>query len=70
MQATVHTFDPQTGSGTVLTDSGRQVGFATQAFAASGLLHLRPGQRVSIEVGPDGVDRLWIVGLGTGQRIR
>ncbi|KNX37627.1 cold-shock protein [Luteipulveratus halotolerans] len=70
MQATVHTFDPDEGSGSVLMDNGRVLDFARAAFAASGLRHLRLGQRVSVEVGAQGVTRLWITGVGPGQRIR
>ncbi|BDZ58717.1 cold shock CspA family protein [Barrientosiimonas humi] len=71
MQATVHTFDLDTASGSVLMDNGRELRFGQTAFAASGLRHLRPGQRVSVEIGSDGgVSRLWIVGIGAGQIIR
>lgn len=70
MQATVHRFDPDDGSGSVLTDNGRELPFAASVFAASRLRHLRVGQRVSIDVGPLGVRRLWIEGIGPGQRIR
>ncbi|GAB3495932.1 hypothetical protein [Flexivirga sp.] len=70
MQATIHTFDEDDGSGTVLTDNGRLLTVDHGTFAKSGLRHLRTGQRVSIEVGGDGVSRLWIEGIGPGQRIR
>jgi cold shock CspA family protein len=70
MQATVHTFDETTGSGTVLTDNGRLLTVDPSTFAASRLRHLRLGQRVSIEVDGAGVSRLWIEGIGPGQRIR
>ena len=71
MQATVHTFDLDTASGSVLMDNGRELRFGQTAFVASGLRHLRPGQRVSVEIGSDGgVSRLWIVGIGAGQIIR
>lgn len=70
MQATIHTFDEQDGSGTVLTDNGRLLTVDDATFAKSGLRHLRSGQRVSIEVGGEGVSRLWIEGIGPGQRIR
>lgn len=70
MQATVHTFDEATGSGTVLTDNGRLLAVDAATFIASQLRHLRLGQRVSIEVGRTGVSRLWIEGIGAGQRIR
>lgn len=77
MQASVHTFDLSTGAGTVLLDTGRLLPFAPEVFEASGLRHLRPGQRVSVEVEPADPElpqahltRLWIVGIGEGQPIR
>ncbi|HWC23211.1 MAG TPA: hypothetical protein VG502_13000 [Flexivirga sp.] len=70
MQATIHTFDNDSGSGTVLTDNGRLLTVDHATFAKSHLRHLRMGQRVSIEVGAEGVTRLWIEGIGPGQRIR
>lgn len=70
MQASVHTFDESSGAGSVLLDDGREVAFSADTFAGSALRHLRPGQRLSIELGSDGsVSRLWIVGIGEGQRI-
>lgn len=76
MQATVHRFDPEQGSGVVLLDTGRALPFDPEVFAGSELRHLRLGQRVSVEVTPaDAEDpaarvrRLWIVGIGTGQPI-
>lgn len=76
MQASVHTFDPETESGAVLLDTGRVLPFGAGVLADSGLRHLRMGQRVSIEVDGDPeergtvVTRLWIVGIGPGERIR
>lgn len=70
MQATVHRYDEQTGAGAVLTDNGRVLAFTAEVFEASGLRLLRIGQRLSIEVGGEGVSRLWLTGIGTGQRIR
>lgn len=46
MQATVLSFDPQTGDGSVLTDDGRVVPFDGAAFRAGGLRLLSRGQRV------------------------
>lgn len=69
MQASVHTFDPATGAGTALLDDGREVRFTGEVFARSGLRHLRVGQRVSVEVDDREVGRLWIVGIGEGERI-
>lgn len=76
MQASVHTFDPASETGSVLLDTGRQVPFDAEVFAASTLRHLRVGQRVSVDVSgdpeADGVvlTRLWIVGIGPGEPIR
>ena len=53
MQATVATFEEGAG-GTVLLDDGSTMSFDAEAFAASGLRHLRLGQRVRLELGPDG----------------
>jgi hypothetical protein len=71
MQASVHTFDDGTGAGSVLLDDGREVPFTGAVFARSALRHVRPGQRVSIELSGTGADitRLWIVGIGDDQRI-
>lgn len=49
IQATVATFDPGTGAGTVLLDDGRPEAFDGAAFAAGGLRLLRLGQRVRLE---------------------
>lgn len=71
MQASVHTFDDGTGAGSALLDDGREVHFSAEVFAASALRHVRPGQRVSIDLDADDrtVQRLWIVGIGDDQRI-
>ncbi|HEY7102015.1 MAG TPA: cold shock domain protein CspD [Mycobacteriales bacterium] len=61
MQATVATFDADTGSGTVLTDDGRRVPFDAAAFAAGGLRLLRPGQRVKMDIADGRVVRVTIV---------
>ncbi len=77
MQASVHSFDLATGAGTVLLDTGRCLPFAPEVFEASGLRHLRTGQRVSVVVEPEDPEvpeahltRLWIVGVGEGEPIR
>ena len=57
MQATAYTYDAQTRSGSVLLDDGTPLPFGTAAFDAGGLLLLRPGQRVRIEVSGEGDDR-------------
>lgn len=80
MQATVHSFDPDSGAGVVLLDDGGLVPFSADVFAASSLLHLRLGQRLSITTDPVtspdpdhardvSVSRLWIVGIGDGEPI-
>lgn len=76
MQATVHTFDTSTTAGSVILDTGKVVPFAPEVFEASGLRHLRVGQRLSTELSGDPekdgtqVTRLWIVGIGATERIR
>ncbi len=60
VQATVATFDPATGAGTVLLDDGRRVPFDGAAFAAGGLRLLRLGQRVRLEYRGDRVVRITI----------
>ena len=50
MQATVHEFDQDARCGRVVTDDGLLIPFGAQAFAASGLRLLRPGQRLTVEV--------------------
>lgn len=54
MQATVLIFDPATGEGTVVADSGSVLTFGPEAFAAGGLRLLRPGQRVRVARSADG----------------
>ena len=63
MQATVATFDPSTGTGTVLTDPGERLAFDADAFAAGGLRLLRPGQRVGLETADDRIVRITIATL-------
>jgi len=63
VQATVATLDPDTGSGTALTDDGRRVAFDGAAFAAGGLRLLRPGQRVRMDVADGRVVRVTIATL-------
>ncbi len=66
MQATAYTFDPGTRSGSVLLDDGTPVDFDADAFDAGGLLLLRPGQRVRIELaGEGGGRRITLVTLQT-----
>jgi cold shock CspA family protein len=63
VQATVATFDPETGSGTVLTDDGRRIPYGGDAFAAGGLRLLRPGQRVRLDTAAGAVVRITIATL-------
>ena len=70
MQASVHRYDHENGSGSVLLDDGREIPFDGKVMDASGLRLLRPGQRVSIEMTPTALTRLWIVGIGEGEPIR
>ena len=70
MQASVHKYDDESGSGSVLLDDGREIPFDGNVLDASGLRHLRPGQRVSIEMSETALTRLWIVGIGVGEPIR
>ena len=70
MQASVHRYDNESGSGSVLLDDGREVPFDGIVFDASGLRLLRPGQRVSIEMSESALTRLWIVGIGDDEPIR
>ena len=70
MQASVHKYDDDSGSGSVLLDDGREIPFEGSIFDSSGLRHLRPGQRVSIEMSETALTRLWIVGIGATEPIR
>lgn len=69
MQATVHRFDPETQSGSVLRDDGVELPFGADAFATSGLRRLRVGQRLTVEVTDARVSALHIVGVGGGRPI-
>jgi cold shock CspA family protein len=62
VQATVYRFDPDSGSGSVLTDQGAVLTFEAEALSLSGLRHLRPGQRLTVELGASGI----ITGLRLG----
>jgi cold shock CspA family protein len=70
MQAWVHRYDDESGSGSVLLDDGREIPFDGNIIDASGLRHVRTGQRVSIEMSEAALTRLWIVGIGHGEAIR
>ena len=70
-QGSVHTFEPTTGAGSVLLDSGEELPFPAGAFAESGLRMLRPGQRVSLDLdGAGTVTRVFIRGIGPGEVVR
>lgn len=56
-QGTVKHFDYETSSGTVLLDNADEVAVDAEAFAASGLLELRLGQRVRFELEDTGQGR-------------
>jgi len=70
MQASVHRYEDDNGSGSVLLDDGREIPFDSKVMDASGLRLLRPGQRVSIEMSATALTRLWIVGIGDNEPIR
>ena len=57
------TFDPATGAGTVLTDTGARLEHDGAAFAAGGLRLLRPGQRVRLETAGGRIVRITLVTL-------
>lgn len=56
MQGTVKSFDPETRETVLFDDSLHQLKVDAEAFAASGLLELRIGQRVRFELIKDGDD--------------
>ncbi|MGZ4596786.1 MAG: 2-phospho-L-lactate guanylyltransferase [Actinomycetes bacterium] len=64
MQATVHTYDEATRSGSVLLDDGVELPYDAEAFDAGGLRLLRLGQRVRITVDPAGT-RVLMLTLST-----
>lgn len=70
MQGTVHSFDDESGGGSVLLDDGRELPFDGVGLDESGLRHLRRGQRLTIEVTQGRVVKLRIVGIGPGEVIR
>lgn len=67
MQGTVSAFDPSTHEGAVLLDDGVRLPFTAEALAGSGLLLLRPGQRVRMHTSGTGetlrIERLQIITL-------
>ena len=71
VQATIHRIEDD-GSGSALLDDGVEVVLPSGAATASGLRHLRVGQRVSVELDEAGraATRVWLVGIGPGETIR
>jgi hypothetical protein len=57
MQATVREFSEETRSGSVVLDDGSVLPLSAQAFSASRLRMLRPGQRVRLVTEGDGDTR-------------
>lgn len=57
-QATVHTFDADSGDGTVIRDDGVVLAFTADAWADGPLRLLRTGQRVRVVVGDGRVTAL------------
>jgi cold shock CspA family protein len=49
-QGTIKQFDAETNTGSLLLDTQEELPIDAEAFAASGLLELRLGQRVRFEV--------------------
>jgi 2-phospho-L-lactate/phosphoenolpyruvate guanylyltransferase len=71
VQATIHRIEDD-GSGSALLDDGLEVQVPPGAAVASGLRHLRVGQRVSVELDETGrgATRVWVVGIGPGEDVR
>ena len=71
VQASIHRIEDD-GSGSALLDDGVEVVVPPGAATASGLRHLRVGQRVSVELDEAGraAVRVWVVGIGPGETIR
>ena len=63
MQGTVKSFDSESRRAVLLDDSLRELPVDAEAFAASGLLELRIGQRVRFELAEDG-DEQRVTNLG------
>lgn len=64
MQASTHRWDPATGDGAVVADDGAVYPFDAAAFAASGLRHLRVGQRLTVTLDAPG-RRVVALSVGT-----
>jgi 2-phospho-L-lactate guanylyltransferase len=72
VQATIHRSPGPDEPGSALLDDGVEIVVPAGAAEASGLRHLRVGQRVSVELGEDErtATRVWVVGIGPGETIR
>ena len=69
MQATVYRYDPETGAGSVVTDDRVVLPFDVEALRLSGLRHLRPGQRLTVErAGTDPITGLTLGSIGSTLR--
>jgi hypothetical protein len=66
MQATVFSYEPQSRTGSVITDQGVVLPFDDEAMAVSGLRHLRPGQRLTIELDDARAARPVVLALSLG----
>lgn len=53
MQATVYRYEAATAAGSCLLDDGTLLPLAPAALDGSGLRHLRPGQRVTVDLATD-----------------
>jgi hypothetical protein len=65
VQATVYSFDPATGGGSVVTDDGEVLPFGGKTFDESPLRMLRPGQRLTVTVVGAGKEQ-HVTGLALG----
>lgn len=63
MQASVHRFDPDAGSGAVLLDDGTELPFDREAFDRSGLRLVRVGQRLTVDIDGERVVALRLQGI-------
>jgi 2-phospho-L-lactate guanylyltransferase len=64
VQATSYRYDADTRTGSVVADDGVVLPFDAAALDASGLRHLRPGQRLTVRLDPAG-RRVVALALGT-----
>lgn len=64
-QATVRRWSPVDHSGEAVDDTGACFAFLGAAFDASGLRHLRPGQRVRLEWDGETITLVTIATMGS-----